>query len=225
MNNNNNYFNVFPCLEQILERILDFVQAPPRSHRNSKAKGAVRLVCRRWHRIATTQFTYQGILNDSTVHSFVHISSSIKLKHLVISGLSDNNRVKYSGPLLEQDNTLGGKDYDPCLFKKCVDHLIIGGTAETGIFLKKNEKDENLPYSLSTGYAENHQKLVTISASESSPSSENLKNILAQLKDVNTLTLSSSAFRSAKIEDICKLNFSQSFRNLTTLDVKKFKLY
>lgn len=202
---------------QILERILDFVQAPPNSW-SPKAKGAVRLVCRRWHRIATSQINYQGTLSDATIQAFVHISPALKLKHLVISGLADN-RIRQCGPLLEQDNELGGKDYDPCLFEKCVEHVIIGGTTETGIFLKKNEKDENLPFSLSTGYAENHKELVAISASESAPKCEDLVNILPQLQDVKTLTLSSSAFRSVKLEDMCKLNFSQPFSNLSTLDV------
>lgn len=205
----------------MVELILDLVQVPPYKNLEEAPPHNVRLVCQHWSKISTPRLQYKGVLNASTVDSFAQLNPEIKLKSLVLNDLKNNRVRKVKRRMQFEDSTSwiwvnknGGKQYDPRLFIRSVEHLIVAG--ENGMFLKQHENDGKLPYSLSTGFAEDHREPIEI---RRSVKGADLSAILSQLKDVKILTLSSIAFVSTSILALKKINFQQILSSLVTLDV------
>ncbi|ODM91718.1 hypothetical protein Ocin01_14964 [Orchesella cincta] len=169
-----------------------------------------RLVCQEWNHLLQDKLVYSGALMDKNISNFVNLDSSIVFKTFALGKLATSRiaRVPTFRRLTNRKHT-----YDPELFQRSVNHLIIGGDA--GTMLKMHVGKESLPYSLSSGFAEDHEVLVRV---RESVSGADLINIIPQLRDVETLTISSIAFLSIPLMVLKKLDFSR-FNTITKLDV------
>ncbi|CAL8143076.1 unnamed protein product [Orchesella dallaii] len=169
-----------------------------------------RAVCHEWNNLIQEKLVYSGTLTDKNISSFVNVDPSIPLKSLALGRLETSRIARI--PTF-RSTTKRKQIYDPELFQRSVNHLIIGGDA--GTMLKLHNDKESLPYSLSSGFAEDHEQLLQV---RESVSGADLMNVLPEFRDVETLTISSIAFLSVPLMILKKLDF-KNFSTITKLDI------